>query len=129
MSFPQTRMRRLRGNPQLRDMLRETRLSADQFVYPMFVCHGKNVRNEIGSMPGCAQLSPDLLGEECKAVAGLGIPAIILFGIPEKKDPKGIEAYAEHGIVPTAISKIKEAVPEGGDRRDGPRVGGRIRII
>ena len=112
MGFPQTRMRRLRGNARLRDMLRETRLSVDQFVYPMFVCHGKNVRNEIGSMPGCAQFSPDLLVEEAKAVADLGIPAIILFGIPEKKDPKGTEAYAEHGIVPTAIRKIKEAVPD-----------------
>ena len=112
MAFPQTRMRRLRANARLRDMVRETRLSVDQFVYPMFVCHGKNVRNEIGSMPGCAQLSPDLLVEEAKVVADLGIPAIILFGIPEKKDPKGVEAYAEHGIVPRAIGKIKEALPD-----------------
>ena len=111
MTYPITRMRRLRRTPQLRAMVRETRLSTDQLVYPMFVCPGSNVRNDIGSMPGCAQLSVDLLVEECKQVADLGVPAVILFGIPEKKDAHGSGAYAEDGIVPTALRALKKSDP------------------
>lgn len=109
---PVVRLRRLRRLPRLRDMVRETRLSIDQFVYPLFVCPGKGVKNEIASMPGCAQLSVDLLVEECREVYDLGIPAVILFGIPETKDARGSGAYAEDGIIPRALRAVKEAVPE-----------------
>ena len=109
---PAVRMRRLRRIGRLRDMVRETRLHCDQLVYPLFVCPGRGVRNEIGSMPGQAQLSIDLLVEECKAVRDLGIPSVMLFGIPEKKDARGSGAYAEDGIIPRAIRALKKEVPE-----------------
>jgi porphobilinogen synthase len=112
MAFPQQRMRRLRANERLRDMVRETRLSVDQLIYPLFVRHGRGVRHEIASMPGCAQLSPDLLVDEAAEAAGLGVPAVILFGIPESKDPEGSEAYADDGIVPTAVRALKKARPD-----------------
>ena len=106
------RLRRLRRLPALRAMVRETRLSREQLVYPLFVCPGTGVRQEIASMPGCARLSIDLLVEECRAVHGLGIPAVLLFGLPETKDAVGSGAYAEDAIVPRAIAAIKDAVPE-----------------
>lgn len=106
------RPRRLRRVETLREMVRETRLSRSQLVYPMFVCPGKGVRNEIVSMPGCAQLSIDLLVEECHAIQDEGIPAVILFGIPEKKDAVGSQGYAEDGIVPRAVAALKKAVPD-----------------
>lgn len=109
---PTVRMRRLRRLPQLRAMVRETRLSLEQLVYPMFVCPGSKVRREITSMPGCAQLSVDLLVEECRAVYGMGIPAVILFGIPESKDERGSQGYSPDGIVPRALRAVKETVPE-----------------
>ena len=84
MSFPIHRMRRLRRTEALRGMVRETRLSTEGFVYPMFVCPGTNVRQEISSMPGIFQQSVDMFLEECREVAGLGIPAVILFGLPER---------------------------------------------
>ena len=112
MGFPQTRMRRLRRLPRLRDMVRETRLSMDQLVYPLFACHGKGVRREIDSMPGCAQLSPDRLAEEACEAADLGVPAVMLFGIPKHKDPQGSEAYAEDGIIPIAVRELKRARPD-----------------
>lgn len=109
---PSHRMRRLRALPRLREMVRETRLSVDQFVYPLFACPGSAVRKEISSMPGCAQMSIDVLVEECRAVRDLGIPAVILFGIPESKDECGSEGYSEDGIVAKALRAIREEVPD-----------------
>jgi porphobilinogen synthase len=85
-------------------MVRETHLGLGGIIEPFFVCPGKGVRRPIDSMPGCAQLSIDVLVEECQRSHDLGIPATILFGIPEKKDAVGSEAYAENGIVPRAIA-------------------------
>src|SRR5512143_3792363 len=110
-SFKQ-RPRRLRLNPALRRMVRETALAPDDFIYPLFVTHGQQVRNEIGSMPGVYQWSIDLLAQEAAAIAQLQIPAVILFGLPEQKDPIGLENFAADGIVQQAIREIKRAVPE-----------------
>ena len=93
-------------------MVRETRLSVDDLIYPMFICPGEGVREPIGAMPGVNQLSVDQGVEECREVAGLGIPAVILFGIPESKDAAGTGAYADDGIVQQAIRAIKQNVPE-----------------
>jgi porphobilinogen synthase len=109
MSFPVTRPRRLRRNEAMRSLARETRLSTHGFIYPMFVCPGKNVRNPIGSMPGVAQQSVDTFLEECREVEQLGIPGIIIFGIPEKKDALGTEAYAADGVVQRAIEAVRRA--------------------
>ncbi|MCC6546536.1 porphobilinogen synthase [Candidatus Sumerlaeota bacterium] len=106
------RMRRLRANPALRAMVRETRLTTDRLVLPLFVCPGRNVRHEIASMPGCAQLSLDLLVEEVRESRDLGIPAVILFGIPETKDERGSEGYSETGIIARALRRLKAEVPE-----------------
>jgi porphobilinogen synthase len=111
MAFPTHRPRRLRRTEALRDLVRETRLSARALIYPLFVCPGSKVRDEIKSMPGNYRWSVDLLVEECKAVHGLGIPAVILFGIPEKKDEVGSDAYNPEGIVQRAVRAIKQAVP------------------
>ena len=110
MSFPVTRPRRLRQSELLRSFVQETRLSPKNFIYPLFVCPGSGVKREIASMPGNFHFSVDRIGEECKEVASLGIPAVILFGIPEKKDETGSGAYDERGIVPKAIHAIREAV-------------------
>src|SRR5687767_6091002 len=110
--LPTNRPRRLRLNPALRGMLRETQLSPADFIYPLFVVHGQGVRNEISSMPGVFQLSIDQLAAEAQSVAALGIPAVILFGIPAAKDPIGLENFAEDGIVQQAIRAIKKAAPE-----------------
>lgn len=112
MSFPVNRPRRLRRTATLRRMVRETRLSVDDLVLPLFAMHGKGVREPIASMPGVARLSVDLLVEECREAHALGIPAVILFGIPQRKDPLGSEAYADDGIVSRAISAVKKAVPD-----------------
>ncbi len=104
------RHRRLRYNPLVRDMVRETVLTKNDLIYPMFVVHGENVKHEISSMPGVFQFSIDNLVVECKEIAALGIPAIILFGIPEHKDEVGSEAYAENGIIQQAIRAIKKEV-------------------
>ncbi len=112
MLFPEYRPRRLRRTEPLRAMVRETELSVKHLVYPMFVLPGKKVREEVSSMPGVFRLSVDQAVEEAKEVFDLGIPAIILFGIPEKKDEVGSEAYAKKGIVQRAISAIKKAVPD-----------------
>jgi len=109
MSFPVTRPRRLRRNAIIRSLARETRLSTHGFIYPMFVCPGQNVRNPIASMPGVAQQSVDKFLEECREVEQLGIPGIILFGIPEKKDAQGSEAYAADGVVQRAIEAVRKA--------------------
>jgi porphobilinogen synthase len=93
-------------------MIRETKLSPDDFVYPLFVMHGRTARKEIGSMPGIAQLSVDLAVKEAEEAFHLGIPAVILFGIPKKKDPRGSEAYARSGIIQQAVRAIKDKLPE-----------------
>jgi porphobilinogen synthase len=106
------RPRRLRATPALRSMLRETDLNARDFIYPMFVRHGSGVRQEIGSMPGVSQLSVDQAAREAEEVARLGIPSVILFGIPAEKDPIGLENFDPDGIVQQSIRAIKHAVPE-----------------
>ncbi len=111
MSFPIVRMRRLRRNEALRRMVAETILSVNDLIYPLFVVEGKGVREPVPSMPGVDRFSVDLLVEECKDVAGLGIPAVILFGIPARKDPLGKGAYAPNGIIPRAVRAIKKALP------------------
>jgi porphobilinogen synthase len=112
MSFPVTRLRRLRRHPKLRDMVAETTLSVNDLLYPMFVVEGKGVVEPVASMPGVDRFSVDKLVEECKAVAGLGIPAVMFCGIPAKKDALGRGAYADDGIVPRALRAVKKAVPE-----------------
>ncbi len=112
MPFPIVRMRRLRRNENLRRMVRETKLSVDDLILPLFVCPGSGVKKEIPSMPGNYQMSTDVLVEECKEVADLGVPAVILFGIPENKDELGSEAYADDGIIQRAVQAIKENVQD-----------------
>ena len=112
MGFPQHRMRRLRQSHAWRRMVRETTLSTDDLVYPMFAVPGEGVRNPVPSMPGVAQLSIDRLAEEASQVFDLGIPAVILFGIPEEKDEQGSPGYAPDGIIPRAIKAIKRAAPD-----------------
>jgi len=112
MSFPITRLRRLRQNPVLRNLVRETILTRDDLVMPLFVCPGTNVNNPIKSMPGNSQLSVDLLVEECRRLYGLGIQAILLFGIPEHKDEHGLVACEHNGIVQQAVRAIKTALPD-----------------
>jgi porphobilinogen synthase len=112
MAHPIFRPRRLREKPLLRAMVRETRLSVDDFVYPLFVVHGRGVREPISSMPGQARFSIDELVKECKDAAGMGIPAVLLFGLPADKDPRGSEAYAEDGIVQQAVRAVKDTVPD-----------------
>lgn len=112
MSFPQNRLRRLRRTATWRRMLRETVLSANDFVYPMFVVHGDNISNPVASMPGVAQLSVDRLVQEASEVYDVGVPAVILFGLPKRKDPKGSEGYDSEGIVARAIRAIKKEVPD-----------------
>ena len=109
-NYPTKRLRRLRYNPLVRDMVRETELSKNDFIYPLFVVPGKNIKNQIKSMPGVFQLSVDNAVKECKDVESLGIPAVILFGIPEHKDEKGSEAYGPNGIIQKAIREIKKEV-------------------
>ncbi|HYA24325.1 MAG TPA: porphobilinogen synthase [Terriglobales bacterium] len=112
MGFPVTRLRRLRQNEQLRSMVRETRLSPESFVYPMFVCPGEGVRKEVRSMPGVCNLSVDEAVKEARETHSLGVPAIILFGLPEKKDEVATGAWAEDGIVQQAARAIKRDVPD-----------------
>ncbi len=112
MGHPLYRPRRLRESPLLRRMVRETRLDADNLILPLFAVHGRGVREPIASMPGVARLSIDELAREAKDAASMGIPAILLFGIPESKDPRGSEAYAEDGIVQQATRLIKETIPD-----------------
>ena len=111
MTFPVTRPRRLRMNASIRDMVRETRLTPEQLIYPLFVCPGEGVRNEISSMPGNYQMSVDSLVEEVRTVKSLGVGGIILFGIPETKDERGSSAYDDDGIVQRAVRALKREVP------------------
>ena len=110
--FPQTRLRRLRYNPLIRDMVQETELSVKDFIYPLFVCPGEKIKKPVGSMPDVYQMSIDVLVEECKEVADLGISAVILFGIPSHKDEVGSEAYDEEGIIQKAVRQIKKEVKD-----------------
>lgn len=106
--FPNTRLRRLRRHPKLRDLVRETSLTPRDFILPLFVRYGENQRIPIGSMPGHCQLSVDQLPGEIREIEQLGIPAVILFGIPEHKDAGGSDAYSETGIVQQGVRAIKE---------------------
>ena len=110
--FPIYRSRRLRLNENLRRLVRETHLSVDDLIYPMFVVHGQDTANEITSMPGCYQYSVDRLVEAAKELVSLGILGTILFGIPKNKDSQGSEAYAEDGIIQQAVRAIKDSVPD-----------------
>jgi porphobilinogen synthase len=110
--FPVHRPRRLRRNETIRRMVRETSLSPDHFIYPLFVTFGKGVKKEIPSMPGCFQESVDIIARHAKEVYSLGIPAVLLFGIPEHKDEVGSSAYDERGEVQRAIKAIKNKVPQ-----------------
>ena len=112
MFFPEFRARRLRRTDTLRKMVRETHLRPEDFIYPMFSAFGKGIKKEIPSMPGIYQQSIENIVEEAKEVHALGIPAVILFGIPETKDPLGQDAYSETGIIQETIRAIKAAVPE-----------------
>ncbi len=106
------RPRRLRRREALRKMVRETHLRREDLIYPMFVAPGRGVRQEVASMPGVSRLSPDLLVEEAREVAGLGIPALLLFGLPQKKDDTGSEAASPKGTVQQAVRQLKKAVPD-----------------
>ncbi len=112
MTFPVTRLRRLRQNDQLRGLVRETRLTPEAFVYPLFVCPGEGVRKEVRSMPGVFNLSVDEVVKEAHQTHSLGVPAVILFGLPETKDEVATGAWAENGIVQQAARAIKSEVPE-----------------
>jgi len=112
MNFPAYRPRRLRRNDKLRNLIRETTLDPSNFIYPLFLGPGKDKAQPVSSMPGVAQLTVDRAARECQEVEALGIPAVILFGIPEHKDAIGSEAYLDEGIVQQAIRGIKETVPD-----------------
>jgi porphobilinogen synthase len=109
MSFPTHRARRTRGKEGLRNLVRETRLSVASLIYPMFVCPGSKVRTEVSSMPGIYNLAVDQIVEECREVEALGIPGVILFGIPATKDARGSSSLAADGIVQQAIAAIRKA--------------------
>ncbi|RJE91055.1 porphobilinogen synthase [Paenibacillus sp. 1011MAR3C5] len=112
MSFPIVRHRRLRRTAGLRSLVRENMLSADDFIYPLFVTHGKEVKEEIPSMPGVYHLSMDLLEEEIREIVALGIKSVLLFGVPDHKDAHGSSAYDPNGIVQEAIRAVKGWAPE-----------------
>jgi porphobilinogen synthase len=112
MPFPTERLRRLRTSPAMRRLVAETRLDPGQFVYPMFAVHGRGVRERIAAMPGNYRWSVDLLGEEARRAARLGISGILLFGIPAAKDEVGSEAYAQDGIAQQAVRAAKDAAPD-----------------
>ena len=112
MYYPVFRPRRLRQNETLRRLVRETRLHVEDLIQPLFVVHGRGVRQEISSMPGCYHLSVDELVREAKEVAAMGIPGIILFGLPAAKDAVGSEAYAEDGIIQQAVRAVKDTVSD-----------------
>jgi porphobilinogen synthase len=111
VSFPDVRLRRLRELEPVRSLVRETRLSPSRFIYPLFVTHGQGVRQAIEPMPGCYHLSLDLLAEEVREVVNLGIPAVLLFGLPPEKDPVGTGAYDPEGIIQEAVRVIKKEAP------------------
>ncbi|MEK7214563.1 MAG: porphobilinogen synthase [Chloroflexota bacterium] len=110
--FPLTRFRRLRRTGALRDMVRETVLRPQDFIYPLFICHGRGVRTPVPSMPGVFQLSLDQLANEAAEVLSLGIPSVLLFGLPATKDEIGSEGFAPDGIVQDAVRTLKSAHPD-----------------
>lgn len=110
--FPTIRPRRLRQTPTLRRLIRETNLAPADFIYPMFILHGQQVQNEVVSMPGVYQLSVDMLAREAEELRELGIPAVMLFGLPAEKDPIGKENFADDGVVQQAIRALRAADPE-----------------
>jgi len=112
MAFPNNRMRRLRASDSMRRLVRETTVTVDNLVYPLFVRKGNRLKEPIKSMADCFHFSPDTIAKEAEEVAKLGIPAVLLFGLPDKKDKTGSEAWAEDGAVQDAIRQIKKAVPE-----------------
>ena len=112
MAFPKIRMRRLRRTPAMRRLVRQTSLSVDDLVYPLFVREGQGLKTPIKSMTDCFHFSPDTIASEAAEVAALGIPAVLLFGLPEKKDEKGSQAWAEACVVQRSISQIKKAAPD-----------------
>ena len=111
MGFPEIRLRRLRGSEAMRRLVRETTLSVNDLVYPLFVCPGEKIKKPIDSMDGCFHFSPDMVAAEAADVESLGIPAVLLFGLAGKKDEIGSEAWAEDGAVQQAVRQIKKAVP------------------
>jgi len=112
MSFPKIRLRRLRSSNAVRRLVRETTLSADNLVYPLFVREGKKLKEPIKSMTDCFHFSPDTVADEAAEVASLGIPAVLLFGLPKSKDEMGSEAWVENGVVHRSIKEIKKHVPQ-----------------
>ncbi|HXJ79443.1 MAG TPA: porphobilinogen synthase [Candidatus Methylomirabilis sp.] len=112
MPYPLYRPRRLRESPLVRKMVRETTLRTEDLIYPLFTLHGRGIREPIASMPGQFRLSIDELLKECKDAQSMGIPGVLLFGIPQEKDARGSEAYAEDGIIQQAVRTIKETVPD-----------------
>src|SRR5262249_24515259 len=112
MAFPATRLRRLRRTGRLRSLVRETRLTPESLVYPLFVCPGEGVRKEIRSMPGVFNLSVDEAVREAQEAHSIGVPGLILFGLPEEKDEVATGAWEEEGIVQRAARAIKSEVPE-----------------
>ncbi len=110
-AFPQLRLRRLRRSESLRALVRETQVEAGDFIYPIFVVEGKGIQQVIASMPGISRYSPDRLPLEVEEVAKLGIPAVLLFGIPEHKDETGSSGYHPEGVIQQAIRTIKKAMP------------------
>jgi porphobilinogen synthase len=110
--FPQLRLRRLRRTEGLRALVRENQVDAGDLVYPVFVVEGKGIRQEVASMPGIFRFSPDQLDAEIEEVAGLEIPAVLLFGIPQQKDELGSSAYAPKGVIQQAVRRIKKSAPE-----------------
>ena len=112
MAFPTTRPRRLRTTKTMRRLIAENELSVNDLVYPLFTCPGTNVKEPIPSMDGCFHFSPDTIVAEAAEVASLGIPAVLLFGLPAKKDPTGSQAWAEDGVVQQAIKAIKKETPD-----------------
>ncbi len=112
MGFPDIRMRRLRTSATMRRMVRETTLSVNDFIYPLFVRAGTGLKKPIPSMTDCFHISPDLIADEAAEIAGLGIPAVLLFGLPAHKDEQGSEAWAENGVVQQAIRAIKQRTPD-----------------
>ncbi len=112
MSFPKNRMRRLRSSESMRRLVRQSSLSVDDLVYPLFVRRGEGRKEPIKSMDGCFHFSPDMVAAEAAEAASLGIPAVLLFGLPDRKDEKGSQAWAEDGVVQDSIRRIKQAAPE-----------------
>lgn len=112
MAFPIHRMRRMRSNENTRRLVRETSLSVSDLIMPLFVCPGKNIKNEISSMPGNYHMSVDILVEECKKIRDLGIPGIILFGLPETKDLTGSDSFSETGIIQQALGSLKKELKD-----------------